>query len=244
MVHQRTGKHARHAALALLRIDYKVALRDGERGDGIPDPDNLTEQATDSRSDGHGATDLDEIPPRRDREVLLRSLLWSGHVGVAPYANVNTLLMLSGSTGVVKISFASPRVTGNLERKPEFAIDIGKSDQSTIALRTGSVFAPNQESEVSRSLIHEREQDAVCADHRVDSMDKLFAHRATPRGRFGCASDELRRTVSGHGPCSTDLARVHARHRSYPGRHHHRLVPEPARMGIISQHPARPVHSL
>ena len=65
---------------------------------------------------------------------------------------------------------------------------------------------------------YEYRQDFVCADHGVRPMDKLFSHCSTLQWRLGCAPPDLRRTVSRHGLCPTDLARKPSRYRSDAGR--------------------------
>ena len=66
-------------------------------------------------------------------------------------------------------------------------------------------------------VTHERGQDAVCASDGVRAMEDLRPHHRAPPWRCWRADLGLCRSVSRHGLCTIDVARVAARYRGLPG---------------------------
>src|SRR5271167_3612791 len=68
---------------------------------------------------------------------------------------------------------------------------------------------------------HVPRQDPVCADHGLPAVEDLPSHRRSIQRRLPDAQPQLRRAVSRHGLCATDLPRKLARYRSVCGKLYH-----------------------
>ena len=81
-------------------------------------------------------------------------------------------------------------------------------------------------------ISHERRQDAFCADYGVRAVDELWSNRGSLQRQRRRSAHDLRRAISSHGICATDLARESARYRSDAGRQCEQTLCD----GIASQH--------
>ena len=69
---------------------------------------------------------------------------------------------------------------------------------------------------IGPGVTHERGQDAIRTSHGVCALEDLWSNHRASSWRLGCAHSWVRRPVSGDGVCTTDVARVLARHRGVP----------------------------